>query len=242
MTVLDDLLARLDRDAPVRRVLVGAYCTAVCSRGCGLASTVATARPHEAMVRDAGRLHLKSARQLAEYAASANPLEASIGLAALNSLLQVDERLIVETNGFDLIARRGAGRKVALVGSFPFVPRLAQAVGELKVIELRPIEGEYPASAAGEIIPRSDVVALTGSTLINHTLDRLLSLCRPDAFVIVLGPSSPLSEVLLDHGATAVAGTLVTDEERALKAIGQGASFREVPGTRRVVLARSRQG
>ncbi len=238
MTILDDLLARLDCDAPVRGVLVGAYCTAVCSRRCGLASTVTTARPHDATVRDAGRLHTKTARQLAEYARSANPLEASIGFAAVNSLLQVDERLAIEMNGFDLIARRGAGKKVALVGSFPFVPRLAREVGELKVIELQPKEGEYPASAAGEILPHSDVVGLTGSTLINHTLDRLLSLCRPGAFVIVLGPSSPLSDVLLDHGATAVAGALVTDEERVLKAIAQGASFREVPGTRRVLLAR----
>jgi hypothetical protein len=238
MSVIEDLLAGLTRDAPVRRVLVGARCTAVCSDRCGLATTVAGARPHDLAVRDVGRLHRKRARELAEYARSSNTLEASIGLAAINSLLPIDPRATVEVNAFDVIARHGAGRIVALVGAFPFAPRLREAVGELKVLELEPAGNEYPASAAADIVPKADVVAITGSALINHTLDSLLSLCRRDAFVIVLGPTCPLSPVLLDHGVTVAAGTLVTDEAQALLTIEQGASFRDVAGARRLVLSR----
>ncbi len=232
MGILDDLLASLTGDCAVRHVLVGAHLTAVCSSRCGLAATVIDDRPHQRKVRDAGRLHLKSARELAEYARSDNPTEASIGVAAINSLIVVDETATTPINAFDLIARPGAGKCVAVVGSFPFVPRLRDLVGELLVIERRPSDGEYPASAADTLIPRAEVVALTASALINHTLDHLLSLCTPGAFVVVLGPTAPLSHVLFEHGATAVAGSIVTDEAGAIRAIGQGSSFRQLPGIR----------
>ena len=99
-------------------------------------------------------------------------------------------------------------------------------------------EGEYAAAAAADLIPRAEVVALTGSALINHTLDGLLSLCRPGATVIVLGPSTPLSPVLFDHGATIISGARVVDEEMTLCTVGQGATFQQVQGVRLLTLAR----
>lgn len=240
-TILEDLLGKLSDDAPVRSVLVGAHWTVVCSRYCGLASTVLEEKPHDharVRVRDAGCLHLKSARELAEYARSDNPLEACIGVAAINSLLQVDERHAVEINAAEVLIKHGRGRHVAVVGHFPFIPRLRDATVQLWVIEKYPTEGEYPAAAATDLIPRAEVVALTGSALINHTLDGLLSLCRPGATVIVLGPSTPLSPVLFDHGATIISGARVVDEEMALRTIGQGATFQQVQGARLLTLAR----
>jgi hypothetical protein len=47
MTILEDLLGKLSDDAPVRSVVVGAHWTAVCSRYCGLASTVLEEKPHD---------------------------------------------------------------------------------------------------------------------------------------------------------------------------------------------------
>jgi uncharacterized protein len=240
MTILEDLLGKISDDTPVRSVLVGAHWTAVCSRFCGLASTVLEEKPHDharVQVRDVGRLHLKSARELAEYARSDNPVEAGIGVAAINSLLQIDERHAVEINAVEVLIRRGRGRHVALVGHFPFIPKLRDAAEQLWVIEKYPAEGEYPADAATDLIPQAEVVALTGSALINHTLDSLLSLCRPNAIVVVLGPSTPLSPVMFDHGATIISGSRVIDEELALRAIGQGATFQQVQGVRLLTLA-----
>ena len=86
MSILDDLLASLpDDDAPVRNVLVGVHWTVVCGRHCGMASTITGEKPHgHEQVQDVGRLHLRSARKLAEYARSDNLLEASIGVAAIS--------------------------------------------------------------------------------------------------------------------------------------------------------------
>lgn len=239
MSILDDLLASLLDDVPVRSVLVGAHWTVVCSRRCGLASTLMSEGPHgHAQVRDAGRLHLKSARELAEYARSDDLLEASIGVAALNSLLDVDERQAVEINAAEVLAEHGRGKNIAIVGHFPFIPKLRQVAGQVWVIEQRPVEGEYPAAAAADLIPLADVVALTGSALINHTLDGLLRLCRPEALVMVLGPSTPLSPVLFAHGATIISGVQVVDEAAVLRTVGQGAIFQQVEGTRRLTLWR----
>jgi uncharacterized protein len=239
VTILDQLLESVREDCPVRSVLVGVHSAAVCSRRCGLASTLVGNNQHGGeAVRDVGRLHLKSARELAEYARSANLVEASIGVAALNSLLEVDESKAVEMNALELLSRRGAGKKVALVGHFPFVPVLKREVGTLWVFELHPTEGDHPAEAAQALIPQADVVAVTGSTLVNHTLDALLSLSRPDAFVVLLGPSTPASALLFAHGVDALAVAQVADESVALAAISQGASFRDVPGVRLLTLAR----
>ncbi len=239
MSILDDLLARLPDDVAVRSVLVGAHWTVVCSSHCGLASTITGNKPHgHEQVRDVGRLHLKSARELAEYARSDNPLEASLGVAAINSLLDVDERNAVEVNAAQVLAEQGRGKNVALVGHFPFIPKLREQVGQLWVLELRPSEGEYPAESAADLIPQADVVAITGTALINYTLDGLLALCRPNALVMVLGPSTPLSPVLFAHGASIISGARVIDEAAVTRTVAQGATFRQVEGAWLLTLQR----
>ena len=186
-----------------------------------------------------GHLHEKSARELAKYARSDNLLEASIGVAAINSLLAVDESRAVEVNAVEVLIEHGRGRNVALVGHFPFIPKLRPAVGQLWVLEQRPVEGEYPTEAAADLIPQADVVAITGSALINHTLDGLLALCRPQALVMILGPSAPLSPVLFAHGAAILSGARIVDETAALRTIGQGASFQQVAGVRLLTIQKA---
>jgi uncharacterized protein (DUF4213/DUF364 family) len=239
MTLLNDLLATIPQDAGVRSVLVGAHWTVVCSRHCGMASTIQGQKPHgHERVRQVGKLHQKRARELAEFALSEIPLEASIGIAAINSLIDVDERQAVQVNAGDVLIERGADKNVALVGHFPFIPKLRQAARQLWVIEQRPTKGEFPAESAQELIPQADVVALTSSALINHTLDGLLALCPPNALVMLLGPSTPLSPVLFEHGATIISGTLVADEEAVLRTVAQGAHFPQVEGVRLLTIAK----
>jgi uncharacterized protein (DUF4213/DUF364 family) len=239
MSILEDLLSSLEGDAPIRNVLVGVHWTLVCSRRCGLASTITNHVPHgRAAVRDVGSLHKKSARELAEYARSEELLEASLGVAAINSLLDVDESHAVEINALHVLSERGQGKNVALVGHFPFIPRLRPAVGQLWVIEQRPVGDDHPAEAALELIPQADVVAITSSALINHTLDDLLALCRHEALVMLLGPSTPLSPVLFNHGVDILAGSIVVDESAVIRTVGQGASFQQVEGVRLLTFRR----
>ncbi len=165
-------------------------------------------------------------------------LEAGVGLAAINALLDVDETACVELNAADVIAERGAGKKVAVVGHFPFVPRLREVAGTLWVLELNPGTGDLPAEEASQVLPESDVVAMTGTSLLNGTFDGLIDLCRPDAYVVVLGATTPLSSALFAVGVDAVSGTRIVDPAKALTAVSQGATFRQIPGKRLLTLFR----
>jgi uncharacterized protein (DUF4213/DUF364 family) len=204
-----------------------------------MAATLMSARAHgHLQVRDVGRLHTRSALELAGLVHSPELLEASIGVAAVNSLLKLDESSAREINAADVLVARGKGKNVALVGHFSFIEQLRQAAKELWVIEKRPAPGEYPAEAAADLLPKADVVAITGTTLVNHTLDGLLSLCRPGAAVMLLGPSTPLSPILFNYGVSIISGTQVVDEAAVLRTVGQGASFRQVEGVRLLTLVR----
>jgi uncharacterized protein (DUF4213/DUF364 family) len=242
----DVLLGSLQADAPVRQVLVGAFWTAVALNTdpprCGLASTLRPdAHPGSPPVPHTGQLLERSGRELAELLRSSSSLEASIGMAAFNALLNVDEGNCTEVNAREVILKRGAGRRVAIVGHFPFVERVQKAAAECWVLELHPRPGDLPAGRAAEVMPQADVVALTGTSLINHTFDDLIGLCRPDAFVILLGGSAPLTPVLFDRGVDALSGTRVVDVPAALQAVGQGATFRQIPGRRLLTMMRKIQ-
>jgi len=240
MKILDDVIATLGEDAPVREVRVSPFWTAVLSRGCGLASTVGPGdHEHGAVfVEEAGSLAGGSALELTGLAHSDSRLEAGIGLAAINSLLDVDEARCVELNAGELLVERGRGKKVGLVGHFPFVPALQKAAERLWVIELRPQVGDVGAEEAEAILPQVDIAAITGSAFINQTVERLLGLCRPETLVVVLGPSTPLSPVLFDYGVDVIAGTRVVDADLTLRCLSEGATFRQIRGVRLLTMER----
>jgi uncharacterized protein (DUF4213/DUF364 family) len=243
VSIIDTLLDELQTNAPARQVLIGAFWTAVVLEGdpprCGLASTLhAETHDEGPPVRRPGHLCEYSGRELAEWLRSPRILEASVGMAACNALLDVDESACRDLNAEEVIVQQGAGRRVAIVGHFPFVARVRQAAGVCWVLELRPRPGDLAASQAAEVLPQADVVALTGTSLLNHTFDDLIALCRPDAFVVVLGASAPLSPVFLEHGVNAVSGTKVVDVPAVLGAVGEGATFRQIPGKRLLTIMR----
>ncbi len=240
MSLFSDLLTSMpNEEIPLRDVRIGLHWTAVCSRYCGLAATfTGESVPGMQRVRDVGSLQRKSAQELAGWLLSDNLLEASLGLAAFNSLVSVNERQIVDINAFDLLGQRGAGKKIAIVGHFPQVERLRSAAQTVWVLEKRPQPGDYPAEAAAELLPQADFIAITGSTLINHTLEGLLALCPQDTPVMLVGPSTPLLPIFFDHGISFLSGTIIIDEPAALLTIQQGAVFSQVQGTRRVTLSR----
>jgi uncharacterized protein (DUF4213/DUF364 family) len=183
-------------------------------------------------VHNAGRLIGSDALDLVALARSNSLTERSLGFATLNALLEVDEAACVARNAEEIILERGRGRRVAIVGHFPFVPRVREVAQTCWVLELIPGPGDLPADMAPNILPQADIVAITGMSLVNGTFEDLAARCRPDAFVLVLGASTPLSPILFDYGMDAISGTIVTDIPAVLTAVSQGANFRQIPGKR----------
>jgi uncharacterized protein (DUF4213/DUF364 family) len=232
------VISTLDFSASVQDIRIGMFHTAVVSRRCGLAASL----PHDALrqgppfVREPGFLADKPPAELAHLAHSASLLEAAIGMATINSLLAVDLGTCRELNAAELILKKGEGRNVAVVGHFPFLPRVREKARRLWVIEKNPQEGDFPELTADTLIPEADVVGITGTALTNHTLERLLELCNPRAYVVILGDTAPLSPLFFDYGVDAVCGTAVVDNEQALRCVSQGATFRQIQGTQRLCL------
>jgi uncharacterized protein (DUF4213/DUF364 family) len=246
MILLDKLIDGL-LDGDVVEVRVGLHWTAVAvdveeEMRCGLASTLSGEHRHggEPDVPMAGRLEELSAQELASLARSQKPVLASLGVAAMNALMPRTPEAWVDGNAEEILSDHGAGKRVAIIGHFPFVPRLRERVGELIVLERNPGQGDLPAEAAPDVLPNADVIAITGMTLANHTLDSLLNLCSQEAVVMVLGPSTPLSPVLFDFGVDLISGAVVTRIEPVLRAVAQGANFRQVhkAGVRLVTMVR----
>ena len=231
MNILDDLISNLSGDSVVREVYTCVFWTAVVSKHCGLASTFREEHPNHVMVRGVGDLRNRSALKLAEYAKSDNLLEASIGMATINSLIDIDETKCDAENALDVLIEKGEGKHVAVVGHFPWIPKLRKVARKLWVLEQRPQAGDLPAEAAEDILPKADVVAITGTSLINHTAEKLLDLAK-GSFVVMVGPTSPLSPVLFDWGVDVVSGTKVVEPEKVLRSISEGAIFPQVQGVK----------
>lgn len=234
MKMIDDLLSTLNYEASVKDVRQGPFQTAILTRYCGLASTPHDPGPHhdKTPIKEAGLLLEKDAKALAYMANSPSAMESAIGMATINSLIEVDEQHCVELNAADLLAVKGEGKRVAIVGHFPFVPRLRKVVKELWVIEKNPQEGDFTETEAENLVPQADVVGITGTAFTNHTIEHLLELCDSNAYVVILGGTAPLSPVLFDHGINAISGTKVVNPPLALRCVSQGATFRQIKGIR----------
>jgi uncharacterized protein len=238
MKILEDLISTLPHGARVRDIRQGFFHTAVVTRHCGLAATLPkdALRQEKPLVREPGFLLDRTPEALCRLAYSESLLEAAIGMATINSLLEVDLDSCAERNAAEIILEKGAGKNVAVVGHFPFLPRLHEAAKTLWVVEKNPREGDLKEIEAERYLPQADVVAITGTSLTNHTLDHLLRLRKPGSFVIMLGDTVPLSPVLFDYGVHALSGTRVIDGDLALRCISQGANFRQIRGIKKLTL------
>jgi uncharacterized protein (DUF4213/DUF364 family) len=238
MKIIEEILDTLDFQTYIRDIRQGPFQTAVLTRQCGLASTPRDTGPHHDKnpVKNAGRLLEQSTESLARLALSESETEAAIGMATINSLIEVNESRCKEINAAELLMAEGEGKLVAIIGHFPFVPGLRNVTGELYVIEKNPRENDLGEAEAENILPRAEVVGITGTAFTNHTIENLLNLCRTEAYIVVLGGTAPLSPVLFDHGIAAVAGTLVTDPEVVLRGVSQGSTYRQLKGIRRIAM------
>lgn len=243
MQVLIDLIRSTQGiDLPVKKVVMGANWTFVQSLTCGLASTQKQPPPHyKQKIRDVGLLQQKNSQELAQFALSDVWLEASLGIATINSMIDIPVDQCKNENAFYTLCRKGADKKVAIVGHFPFVEKLKPLVKELFVLELNPRAGDIHADQAQSILPQCDVIGISGTTLINHTFDQVLQHCRKDAFKIMIGPSTPMTPVLFDHGIDVVAGSRVIEPDSVYREIAQGANFNQLHGVQVLTMSRDRR-
>ncbi|MBQ9686670.1 MAG: DUF364 domain-containing protein [Oscillospiraceae bacterium] len=213
LPLYDALFAGVDSDAVIRRTLFGrrwAMTETPDSLGLAMATPGETVPPLFADGLDA-----LSLRRASEAVMSWNLREASLGLAAANAFYNTPARIealgaavspdVYSTVGIDL-----HGLTVGIIGHMHGPEGLREQAKAVYIMERVPQPGDYPDAACDWLLPRCDLVLITGSSLINKTLPHLLSLC-PQATTILTGPSVPLCPALLDFGLDRIAGMAVTD-------------------------------
>lgn len=211
----------------------------------GVAFLGAHQRPGEEKIEAAvGEARGKPVRELAGglSAAGGDLVRMALGAAAVNALLGLALREgkteLGAENGLDVLARHASGKRLAVVGRFPYLEEIRAQAARSWILELEPEGDESPSSEAPEILGEAEVVGITGSALANGTLEGLLRACRRGAYVVVIGPSTPLSPVLFDYGVDALCGVVAEDAGLVLASIVNEGSTRRIPGTRPVSLTR----
>ena len=136
-------------DAPVLNITIGINWTLVeTADGCGLAQTPRRDAPGCQPVRNAGTLAECGLERLAALMQSDNPLEISLGVAAINAHHNRYSTEGPDLNGLD--AFRDIDGLVAVVGRFP---NLDRHLNNYCVIEREPREGEFGEGDMAKILP-----------------------------------------------------------------------------------------
>ena len=157
-----------------------------------------------------------STLELVKHCLREGPLFTAVGLGALNAVSQH----LLRTTGFSLDRATSVSQldltdatHVGMVSFFaPLIREWENNPGTLTVIEKDPKFRER--SGPVEVIEQTDRlrdcdrVLITGSTLINDTLDDVLSHCDSKAPVALVGPSaSCLPDPIFDRGVDVVGST-----------------------------------
>ncbi len=235
---------RKARRADLLDIRIGPFWTVVhTSIGTGMASSLRSeSHLHGTKpIADAGRLDEFSPLELAALMRSESVPEAAIGLAAANALVASTVSGLTEEKAVSILRERGAGKRVAMIGHFPFADELRESCDELMVFErgLGRHDGDLGDGSIEQLLPEADVVAVTATTLLNRTLPGVLAGVRDDAFVMLLGPSTPLTPTLHRFGFDVLCGTVIDDPVGVLRAVEQGAVTRQITGVRRMCLWRA---
>ena len=169
-----------------------------------------------------------SARELSERSLSEDLSEASLGLAAINSLIDIDDEKCTDVDGIRYTCGIAEGKNVSVIGHFPSLDLLKESAKDLWIIEKNPRPGDYTEDRSAELLPQSDIVIISSTTLINHTFEGIVDLCRKDSIKMLLGPSTPMTDVLFDYGVNILSGSRVTDTELLLKLVSEGVNYRQI--------------
>ena len=205
-----------------------------------------------------GRLRGELAATLVDDMWDGSAVNRAVGIATLNALSAtcwslrppVDYTIEQGVDALDSLDLSD-DQQVVVVGALaPFLKVLKRRGRPYRVLELdpstlKPDEMPFyaPADRAPVEVPRADVLVVTGTSLINDTLEGLLALARPDATVVVVGPTaSMLPEAFFRRGVDVLGGVLVNDPDPLLDVLCEAGSGYHFFGrsAERIVIRRER--
>lgn len=167
---------------------------------------------------------------LIEKLTDQRPEQRALALGAVNAVSQH----VMRRAGLTLSAAGSMGElsfgpedHVGMVGLFPSLARrLAERGVALSVVEKRPhlldASSGFSVSLDPAVLATCNQVLITGSTLLNDTLDEILTHCQSAEHVALIGPTaSCLPDLLFERGVHAVGGSVVLELESLRVRLGE---------------------
>ncbi len=162
---------------------------------------------------------------------SDDPVREMIALGAMNAICQHVMRetaFQVESAPDPLgLLSVASGDRIGMVGLFVGLTKAIKKAGaELVVIEKKEklIDKfpDLPITTDPSRLKTCNKVLCTGTTLLNNSLDEILSHCSPDAFVSIIGPTAGyFPDPLFARGVDVVGGRVVTNSEAFLQRLAE---------------------
>jgi uncharacterized protein (DUF4213/DUF364 family) len=227
------LLDNLESGALIEDVVIGLTWTYCQSEGIGLAMGPEHA---DRTLPWSGSLRGRSLMEVAQWITSWRPIEAAVAMAAINSSLNHHNPLQAQATPimpqgvpanlsvFEHFLPQLQGKKVAVVGRYPGLDRY-QDCCEMTVLERHPQSGDLPDQACEYVLPESEWVFMTATTLTNKTFPRLAELAK-DSQLVLMGPTVPWLSELAEFGVDYLAGVVVHDEDGLKHTVAEGAGTR----------------
>ena len=187
-----------------------------------------------------GRLKGMEADRVLREMEEGNPLKKALGIATLNALSLTLERsqgtpnfeVVLEKDALDLLTLHEEEFVVVVGALAPYLKRLKARGKPFRVLEMDPrtlkkdeMPFYSPAEEAPLYVPKADLLVVTGTSLVNDTLEGLLALARKDARVVVLGPTaSQYPRAFFERGVDMLGGIRVTAPDDLLDLLAEAGS------------------
>ncbi|MDI3475696.1 MAG: uncharacterized protein PWQ79_917 [Thermococcaceae archaeon] len=194
----------------------------------GKALGVAMTLPEEVQ-RYTNSISEPSIKAFIERANSLNVIERTLGIAAVNAVSQYHLD-VSDLPDVDVVELVEGFSEVAVIGNMPPVVRALREKGvKTFVFERNPkLWDRETLSDALEyiLLPEVEAVIVSGSALVNGTLEMILDRAKKAKLIVLTGPTSQIhSELVKGTRITHLAAMKVIDLERALLGLKLG-SFR----------------
>ncbi|MGK7915406.1 MAG: DUF364 domain-containing protein [Prochloraceae cyanobacterium] len=230
--IYDLLLDYASTDALVKEVSIGLTWTLCQGEGVGLCMSPGTATR---TLSWSGTLVNKPIAQLMPWVRSWDSYQATVGMAAINSVVNARSPLPDQAKPisrseaanlavFEYFLPQIRHKKVCIIGRYPGLSRYSQEM-EMNVIELQAGPEDYPAPASEYLLPEAEWVFLTATSIANKTFPRLVELAK-DAKLVLMGPTAPWLPDLAQMGINYLAGVRVTNVPALRQTVAEGGGVR----------------
>ena len=189
-----------------------------------------------------GKIVGKKAEYFIEGMFKGGILKKALGIAVLNALSATcwnkkgydkNYKITYDADPVDENVIISQDKTVTVVGALiPYIKMLKQNKKKFFILELDPVtlkedELDYfmPVDRAREALGQSDLIIITGTTIINDTLEGLIAMAKEGAEIIVVGPTaSVLPDAFFRRGIKKIGSVAVTKPDELLDILAEAGS------------------